>query len=53
MAMGAAEWTLAALMPPLLAAGAFFASSETAIFGLTADDRATLRHRAPTASRAA
>lgn len=52
MAMGAPEWTLAALMPPLLVASAFCSSAETAIFGLSADDRTGLRRSSPTASRA-
>jgi putative hemolysin len=53
MEMGFAEWSLAALMPPLLVVSAFCSASETAIFGLSADDRSALRNGAPTASRAA
>ncbi len=53
MSMGTAEWSLAAFMPPLLVASAFFSASETAIFGLTADDRAGLRRASPRASKAA
>lgn len=52
MSLGTPEWTLAALMPPLLVASAFFSATETALFGLSADERATLRRRAPQASRA-
>jgi putative hemolysin len=51
--MGVTEWTLAALMPPLLAASAFCSASETAVFGLSADDRRGLRNGSPLASRAA
>ncbi len=53
MLMGVAEWTLAALMPPLLVASAFCSASETAIFGLSSDDRSSLRNGSPVASRAA
>jgi putative hemolysin len=51
MAMSAPEWALAGLMLPLLAASSFFSASETALFGLSADDRVRLRHQNPGPSR--
>ncbi|MDZ4754995.1 MAG: hemolysin family protein [Phycisphaerae bacterium] len=49
--MGATELSLAALMPPLLVGSAFWSACETAIFGLSGDDRASLRHGSPRTSK--
>ncbi|RMH23961.1 MAG: HlyC/CorC family transporter [Planctomycetota bacterium] len=50
--MTAADAILAAVMPGLLVASAFFSGSETALFGLTADERGRLRAGRPAAARA-
>ncbi|MBL9148444.1 MAG: HlyC/CorC family transporter [Phycisphaerae bacterium] len=52
MEFGPAEIALASLVPPLIIASAFFSSSETALFGLSAADRAALRKTAPATARA-
>lgn len=45
------EYALAASLLPLLAASAFCSASETALFGLTADERVAVRRSSPRTAR--
>ncbi len=46
------EYLMLAALPPLLIASGFFSGSETALFGMSANERMMVRRRAPFASRA-
>lgn len=51
MVWGLTEIALAASLVPLLAASAFCSASETALFGLTADERVSVRRSSPRTAR--